>query len=189
MSRRHLKVIAVAALVVVALTGARRGGDGGGCDDNSDSSSSGSVSSGTSGGSDDVFDVDIPDVPTATSGGTTTGGTTNGGTTGGSRPSSRPNATDDVRVTSCDYDETTQKFRTGLKITNSSSDTMRYTITVRTEQTDGSRAGTLLSSDTVRENDIAPGEVREVVSESFRPMHEPATFKCLVSRASKYAVS
>ncbi|MBC9711904.1 hypothetical protein H9Y04_04880 [Streptomyces sp. TRM66268-LWL] len=58
MKLRHVRAVAVCALVVVVLTGARRGGDGG-CDDDHDSSGS----SGGSGGV-DVVETTIPPLPT-----------------------------------------------------------------------------------------------------------------------------
>lgn len=203
MSRRHIKVIAIAVLVFVTLTGARRGGGGGGCDDDKDSQNVGSSSvSGGSGGLNDDFDANVPDTSSGglTSGGTTgltSGGTTGttgstgttgttGTTSGGSRPNYSRDASSDVRVTSCDYDQSTKKFVTRVRITNTSAHTMRYSISVRVERRDGPQAGSLLASTMVSENAVAPNEAREVVSESYRPLYERTSFTCKVSRASRY---
>lgn len=98
MNRRHVRAVAVFAIVLVTLTGARRSG-GGGCDDND----SGSSTTSTSGG--------------FTSGGTST--TTSGGSTG-SPGTYSPDAMSDVRVTTCDYDQAGRQLKAGLSITNPS---------------------------------------------------------------------
>lgn len=161
MSRRHLKVIALAVLVFITLTGARRGGGGGGCgssNSGSHGSSSSGVSSGTSGGS-------------------------HGGTSSSPR-SEQADALADVRITSCDQDRATHQFRVRLRITNSSAQTMTYRITVSKTRTD---VWSQLGSDLVHEKRVAPGEQRAVVSESSLPTSVEAStpVECAVSQATK----
>jgi hypothetical protein len=63
-----------------------------------------------------------------------------------------------------------------------------YSILLKVEGT-GSDAGKLLSSDSVRVQNVCAGQTRNVTSRSFRPMREAATFSCTLSRASKYPAS
>ncbi|MFJ8534155.1 hypothetical protein [Streptomyces sp. NPDC093591] len=87
MKLRHVRAVAVAVGVVVALTGAKRS-SGGGCDDSSSSSSSSSSSGGTH------YDDDDDDYASS------------GGVSGGSSATATAEATRDVRIRSCVYDAT-----------------------------------------------------------------------------------
>lgn len=107
MQRRHVRMIATMAVVVVALTGARRSGgsdgDGGGCDNHgsSSSSSSGYTSSGTTGDSDST--------------GTAT-----------PSPTADIDAEQDVQGSGCSFDEATEKLSYTITIKNSSTQDYEY---------------------------------------------------------------
>ncbi|MFH0520920.1 hypothetical protein ACHBTE_27545 [Streptomyces sp. M41] len=105
MKLRHVRAVAVAVGVVVALTGARHSG-GGGCDSNSNSSSSSSSSGGYSGGGSTHYDDDDDDYGTS-------------GGTGGSGPTESAQPTADVTLESCTYDES-RGIVARVKATNSS---------------------------------------------------------------------
>jgi hypothetical protein len=100
MKLRHVRAVAIAVGVVVALTGAR-GSGGGGCSSSDSSSSSSSSSGGSSGGhydDDDDVDVHVPDVDT----GTSSGGATSDATSGSG---SSAEAASDLEIDNCAYDE------------------------------------------------------------------------------------
>lgn len=120
MKLRHVRAVAVFAVVLVALTGARRGsGDGASCDNHS--SSSGSSSSSSSGGSGSDYDDD-----TLTSGGSSSSsGSSSAGTTGGG--TSR--AIDDIRITDCVIDsvtETSAEIKWKYEVTNPDAEPATY---------------------------------------------------------------
>ncbi|WP_274563786.1 hypothetical protein [Streptomyces spiramyceticus] len=101
MKLRHVRSVAVVAVVLVALTGARRGGDsGGGCDDNKSSSSSSSSSDGYSSsggfGSDDGY----------SSGGTST--STSGSSSSGSSSTGKPSGVSGSRDSDSSRGTTTE---------------------------------------------------------------------------------
>ncbi|MFG2286586.1 hypothetical protein ACGFOU_11085 [Streptomyces sp. NPDC048595] len=111
MKIRHVRAVAVCALVVVALTGAR-GSHGGGCGGShgSSSSSGGEYSSGStsSGG--------------YSSSGSTTGGTTTSGTTTGSPSSGSTTPPEsDIRITDCQVDSAAATLTAKLSVTNGNS--------------------------------------------------------------------
>ncbi|MGX1131372.1 hypothetical protein RKD49_003562 [Streptomyces glaucescens] len=101
MKLRHVRAVAVFVGVVVALTGARHS-SGGGCD-NSGSSSSSSTSGGTTGGShyDDDDDYDSGYGSTGS-----TGSTPGSDETGDGGRSGSVDASGEVKLESCAYDET-----------------------------------------------------------------------------------
>ncbi|WP_030548716.1 hypothetical protein [Streptomyces albus] len=128
MQLRHVRAVAVCALVIVALTGARgsRGG-GGGCDDNS-SGSSGSHSS--SGGS-------YGDSGSSSSGGSSVSGVTSGGS-GGNRSALR-----DITIDTCGFDASGKNMTATLSVDNSTGSVdYEYDITVVFQETSGTTAGT-----------------------------------------------
>ncbi|WP_369170127.1 hypothetical protein AB5J49_20835 [Streptomyces sp. R28] len=86
-----MRAVAVSVCVVVALTGARRS-HGGGCDDNSSSHGSSSSSGGYSSGS-THYDDDDDDYSSSTGG------------SGGSSATPTAEATQDVTIQSCVFDE------------------------------------------------------------------------------------
>lgn len=190
MRRRHVKAIALATLVFVTLTGARRGGGDGGCDDDSSGSSSTSTTGGdyASGGGGD--DIDVPDAPSIDPGGSSG---RNGGSTGGHRDphrTSSPNdATSDVTITHCDYDEAARKFVASVTVTNSGPETYRYHIGVQVKQTSGSSPGALLASDFVIVEALPAGQTTTVKAEGARPVTESINFRCEVDRAKRYPSS
>ncbi|MFE5890567.1 hypothetical protein ACFQ6E_16730 [Streptomyces sp. NPDC056462] len=104
MKLRHVRAVAVCVGVVVALTGARHS-SGGGCDSNSNSSSSSSSSGGTSGGS-THYDDDDDDY-------SSTGGS-------GADATATAEATQDVKIQSCVFDES-RGIVARVEATNSSS--------------------------------------------------------------------
>ncbi|MDG9719970.1 hypothetical protein [Streptomyces sp. DH24] len=100
MKLRHVRAVAIAVGVVVALTGARHSG-GGGCSGSDSSSSSSSTSGGSSGGhydDDDDVDVDVPDVDT----GVSSGGASSDATSGSG---SAAEAASDLEIDNCAYEE------------------------------------------------------------------------------------
>ena len=189
MKRRHVQAIAIATLVFVTLTGARRSG-GGGCDDNSSGSSGGTTTGGdygtsSTGGHGDDYDF--------TSGGTTSSGVTSGGTTsGGTTTSGRstggnntPDANQSLRVTSCEYNQTTQKFTSTIQVRNDSQRALNYLITVKVVQTSGSNTGQTLGTDLVNIDNVAPGQTRTATAETFNvPVTEQITFECKANATS-----
>lgn len=166
MNRRHVRAVAVFAIVLVTLTGARRSG-GGGCDDND----SGSSTTSTSGG--------------FTSGGTST--TTSGGST--SSPGTySPDAMSDVRVTTCDYDQAGRQLKAGLSITNpSATDSFAYSVTV-TFETSGT--GAILGTDFVSTT-VTGGQTTTVDATSLytNTSTESTNFQCKVTTATKFRSS
>ncbi|MEV5312540.1 hypothetical protein [Streptomyces sp. NPDC052610] len=102
MKLRHVRAVAVFVGVVVALTGARHS-SGGGCD-NSGSSSSSSTSGGTTGGSHYDDDDDYDSGYGSTTG--STGSTPGSDETGDSGRSGSVDASKEVKLESCAYDET-----------------------------------------------------------------------------------
>ncbi|MFF5479059.1 hypothetical protein ACFY5C_17165 [Streptomyces sp. NPDC012935] len=104
MKLRHVRAVAVCVGVVVALTGARHS-SGGGCDGNSNSSSSSSSSGGTSGGS---THYDDDDDYSSTGGGS------------GADATATAEATQDVKIQSCVFDES-RGIVARVEATNSSS--------------------------------------------------------------------
>lgn len=189
MKSRHVRSIAVFAIVLVTLTGARRSG-GGGCDDDNHNSSSSSSSGGF------------------TSGGTTTGGDDDSSSiTGGSDPdiptfseSAIPTPTDtavsydeDVRdeasTTDCDYDETTSELTSTVTVTNpSTTDSYNYTITVKWEQTEyGYPNGRMIGTDLLTTT-LSPGQTTTLDAEFPYFSQEAITFQCTVDSATKSIV-
>ncbi|WP_318206285.1 MULTISPECIES: hypothetical protein [unclassified Streptomyces] len=111
MKMRHVRGIAVAAIAVVALTGAR-GSGGGGCDNHSSSGSSGS-SSGSNHNDND----------------STSGGTSGGSLPGGS--SSADKAARDVTIDECKYDPATKNLVARVTVKNDSTMDYDYNITAK----------------------------------------------------------
>ncbi|MGK5630844.1 hypothetical protein [Streptomyces sp. URMC 123] len=186
---RHVRAVAVAALVVVALTGARRSG-GGGCDD-SPSGSGGSGSSSSSGGSGSTGGF-------SSGGGSTTGdssaGSSSSSSSGGinmpapSRPSTYdPNALGEVRGANCRYDQGERKLKYDLTVTNSSSNqSFSYSITTKWTE-GGSGTGRLMGSD-FKSVTVAPGQSQTVTADSFytNSSGKSVYYTCKVDRATKF---
>ncbi|WP_128431718.1 hypothetical protein [Streptomyces cyaneus] len=132
MKIRHVRAVAVAVCVVVALTGARRS-HGGGCDDSSSSHSSSSSSGGTSGGS--TYYDDDDDYDTGSSSG------------GGAQASEGPSAesTGDVKIETCEYDAA-RGIVARVRATNSSATTTySYTFDVTFKDATGTTLDTVTS--------------------------------------------
>ncbi len=110
MKIRHVRAVAVCALVVVALTGARHS-HGGGCGGSHSSSSSSSSSGGEySSGSTSSGGY-------SSSGSTTTSGTTTGSPSSGS--TTPPES--DIRITDCQVDSAAATLTAKLSVTNGNS--------------------------------------------------------------------
>lgn len=164
MNRRHVRAVAVFAVVLVTLTGARRSG-GGGCDDNDSGSSSSS-----------------------SSGGFTSGGSTTGGSTPSAPSTYDTNALSEVRVDTCEYDEVARQLKAGLSITNpSATDTFNYSITVKFET---SGTSTILGSDFLTST-VTGGQTKteEATSLYTNTSTGSTSFQCEVSTATKYRSS
>jgi hypothetical protein len=104
MKLRHVRAVAVFVGVVVALTGARHS-SGGGCD-NSGSSSSSSTSGGTTTGGSSYDDDDDYGSGYGSTTGSTTGSTPDSDETGDSGRAGSVDASKEVKLESCAYDET-----------------------------------------------------------------------------------
>lgn len=118
MKLRHVRAVAVAVGVVVALTGARHS-SGGGCDSSSGSSSSSSSSGGTSGGTSggSTYYDDDDDIDT-------------GSGAGGAEETEVPDAgwTADVKIAECKAED--QGLVADVRATNSKTATSSYTFEV-----------------------------------------------------------
>lgn len=125
---RHVRAVAVAVCVMVALTGARRS-HGGGCDDSSSSHSSSSSSGGS------TYYDDDDDYDTGSSSG------------GGAQASAGPSAesTGDVKIETCEYD-VTRGLVARVRATNSSATTTySYTFDVTFKDSTGTTLDTVTS--------------------------------------------
>ncbi|MEU7189627.1 hypothetical protein [Streptomyces sp. NPDC045369] len=148
MKFRHVRAVAAAAVVLVALTGARHS-HGGGCGSSHSSSDGGSSSTGgssTSGGyeaSTGGYDGGTSG-GSSTSGSTTSGGSTSGSTSGytsGGSGSSR-SAMGDIKINGCRYNGA-GSVKTTVSATNSSSTTKyTYLLTVKFTAPGGKDLGT-----------------------------------------------
>ncbi|MFG2985599.1 hypothetical protein ACGFYQ_30825 [Streptomyces sp. NPDC048258] len=173
MKLRHVRAIAVFGVAVVALTGAR-GSHGASCggshgSSSSHSSSSGSSSSGTTGGSD-------------SSSGSTSGNTS---VTGGS--SSANKAERDIKIDKCRLDDSGKNLVARLTVTNSSSLSYTYNITMKFEGAPGSNALTAtakVTNLTVK----AGGSQQAEATTPYTGKGDGSEYKeCVVSSASKSA--
>ncbi|MGP8298474.1 hypothetical protein ACTPOK_11100 [Streptomyces inhibens] len=150
MKLRHVRAVAVCALVVVALTGARHS-HGGGCGSSHSSGTSGTSgeysSSGTSG----------------TSGGySSSGSTTSSGTTGGSPTAGSTTPPEsDIRITDCQVDSAAGTLSAKLSVTNGNSQgTATYNGTVEfTDETGATFGSALISSVQVAAGQTQPASV------------------------------
>ncbi|MDF3145763.1 MULTISPECIES: hypothetical protein [unclassified Streptomyces] len=127
-----MRAVAVSVCVVVALTGARRS-HGGGCDDSSSSHSSSSSSGGYSGGS-THYDDDDDDYSSSTGG------------SGGTDATATASPTEDVKITSCVYDQS-RGIVARVEATNTSSvTTYTYEFGVTFKDSDGAPVRTSAST-------------------------------------------
>ncbi|GAA2385896.1 hypothetical protein GCM10010420_05630 [Streptomyces glaucosporus] len=165
MKLRHVRVVAVTAVVLVALTGARKSGGGGCSGDGHDSSSTS-----TSGG--------------ITSGGSTTGGGSSGsGSSGGS--STRNSAENDITIEDCQVSAADRKVTARLRVDNSTglSDAM-YNITVEFEDARDQDWGTaFVTGFQVPAGGTATAEATGIYTGTGDGSE---VTECEVSRASKY---
>jgi len=156
---RHVRVVAVTAVVLVALTGARRSG-GGGCSGDSDSGSS----------------------STSTSGGVTSGGSSSGSSgTGGSGTDS---ATRDVTIADCKVNAE-RKVVARLRIDNPDAGTaMTYGITVEFKDAQGLSWGTA----SVFGHRVPAGQVSTVEAEGVYTGGRDGSevTRCEVTSATRY---
>ncbi|MFD7661881.1 hypothetical protein [Streptomyces sp. NPDC059788] len=150
MKFRHVRAVAAAGVVLVALTGARHS-HGGGCGSSHSSSDGGSSSTGgssasgssTSGGyeaSTGGYDGGTSSGSSSTGGSSTSSGSTSGYTSGGS--SSGRSAMGDIKINGCQYNGA-GSVKTTVSATNSSSGTKyTYRLTVKFTAPGGKDLGT-----------------------------------------------
>ncbi|MCC3653329.1 hypothetical protein LIX60_18050 [Streptomyces sp. S07_1.15] len=166
MKLRHVRTVAVCALVLVTLTGARGSRSGGGCDDNS-----GSGSHSSSGGS-------YGDSGSSSSGGS-------GVTSGGS--GSRNSALRDITIDTCGFDASGKNMTATLRVDNTAGSLdYEYDITVVFKETSGVTAGT------ARVDDFPVTSGRTGTTEATTPYTGTGdgseVTKCEVRRASRSSV-
>ncbi|MBC3984868.1 hypothetical protein H8N00_03350 [Streptomyces sp. AC563] len=201
--RRHLRVVAMVAVVFIALTGARRSG-GGGCDDNdsgSSSSSDGFVSGSSSGGSssggsssgDSSSGGDYGGG--SYGGGSYSGGSYNGGTSSGydSTPTPSPTPTEPTYVgdvsgetngSNCRYDQSSSQLEYDVTVHNPSTVTSYdYSITVKWAASSNSQT---MGTDYERVT-VGPGQSQTVTMSSYYTFSEQTYYTCQVTSASKSA--
>ncbi|MFD9407160.1 hypothetical protein ACFWBN_09095 [Streptomyces sp. NPDC059989] len=172
MKLRHVRAIAVFGVAVVALTGAR-GSHGGSCggshgSSSSHSGSSGSSGSGTTGGSDSSSN---------------SGSSGNSSVTGGS--SSANKAERDIKIDKCRLDESGKNLVARLTVTNSSSSSYTYNITMKFEGAPGSSA--LAATARVTNLTVkAGGSQQAEATTPYTGKGDGSEYKeCVVSSASK----
>ncbi|MCC9740929.1 hypothetical protein [Streptomyces sp. MNU89] len=168
MKLRHVRTVAVCALVLVTLTGARGSRSGGGCDDNSSSSHS------SSGGS-------YGDSGSSSSGGSSGSGVTSGGS------GSRNSALRDVTIDTCGFDASGKNMTATLRVDNTTGSLdYEYDITVVFKETSGVTAGT------ARVDDFPVTSGRTGTTEATTPYTGTGdgseVTKCEVRRASRSSV-
>ncbi|MEU3691748.1 hypothetical protein [Streptomyces narbonensis] len=163
MKMRHVRAIAIAAVAVVALTGAR-GSGGGGCDNNSSSGSSGSSNHNDS-------------------------DSTSGGTSGGSLPggsSSADKAIRDVTIDECKYDQATKKLVARITVKNDGSMDYDYNVTMKFK----GAAGSSVTPATAIKAGIAvaagASQSAEVTTPYFGTGDGSEYTQCEVTRASRF---
>ncbi|MFH8403422.1 hypothetical protein ACH4FX_01430 [Streptomyces sp. NPDC018019] len=145
MKFRHVRTVAAAGVVLVALTGARHS-HGGGCGSSHSGSSGGSstsggyeASTGGSGSTSGGYDGGTSTGGSSTSG-STSGGSTSGYTTGGT--GSSRSAMGDIKINGCRYNGA-GSVKTTVSATNSSSSTKyTYLLTVKFTAPGGRDLGT-----------------------------------------------
>ncbi|MBQ0988286.1 hypothetical protein KBZ10_28030 [Streptomyces sp. F63] len=168
MKLRHVRAVAVCALVIVALTGARGSRSGGGCDDNSGSSGSHSSSSGGSYG----------DSGSSSSGGSSVSGVTSGGSSG------NRSALRDITIDTCGFDASGKNMTATLSIDNSTGSLdYEYDVTVVFKETSGTTVGT------ARADDVSVPAGRTGKADATTPYTGTGdgseVTKCTVKRASR----
>ncbi|MEU0395404.1 hypothetical protein ABZ208_21965 [Streptomyces sp. NPDC006208] len=172
MQRRHVRVVAEMAVVMIALTGGRRSG-GGGCDDN-DRGGSGGGSYSSSGGS--------------TSGDSTS---SSGGGTGG-QASATPedqDATADIKPGTCTYDEAAEKLNYTVTVTNSSSQAYEYSFYVQWEDTADNGLIGIYDDYADKPLTLGPGESRTIKAEdTYHFVKDNVRYRCTVDWALKSPV-
>ncbi|MDG9704557.1 hypothetical protein [Streptomyces sp. DH37] len=168
MRLRHVRAVAVTAVVLVALTGARKS-DGGGCSGDDDSGSGGSSSSSSSGGS-----------------GGDSGGSGGSGLTGGSSGSGggkQQKVMREITVVDCGVDEA-GKTTARLRIRNTGRMDMDYSATVAFKDAAGSPRGTAVLEDF----EVPAGEVltTEAGGGAYTgPPDGAGTLRCDVVKAAR----
>ncbi|MFF5716375.1 hypothetical protein [Streptomyces buecherae] len=196
--RRHLRVVAMVAVVFIALTGARRSG-GGGCDDNdsgSSSSSDGFVSGSSSGGSSSGGSSSGGDYGGGSyGGGSYSGGSYNGGTSSGydSTPTPSPTPTEptydgdvsgETNGSNCRYDQSSSQLQYDVTVHNpSTATTYDYSVTVKWAASSNSQT---LGTDYERVT-VGPGQSQTVTMSSYYTFSEQTYYTCQVTSASKSA--
>ncbi|MES4904670.1 MULTISPECIES: hypothetical protein [unclassified Streptomyces] len=187
MHRRSMRLVAVAAIGLLALTGCGKKGR--------HSSGSGGFVSGGSGGDAPLSDpsglpTDVPtDLPSFTPSDVPsyTPSDLPSYTPSPSYSYSRPptynsDGTNDVSASDCDYDESTHSFQYTLTVRNPETQTMRYGISVTwSDEYTTNRLGSDYESVTV-----SAGSSQTVTSTSYRYLTEQTSFTCKVDSVLKY---
>ncbi|WNE98277.1 hypothetical protein PS467_24590 [Streptomyces luomodiensis] len=175
MQRRSVRIVAVALIGLMALTGCgkKKGGSHG--------SGLGGFTSGGSGGDSPLSDpsglpTGLPSYDSSTP-------------TPSYSPSVPPtynsDGTIDISASGCDYDESTSSFEYTLTIRNPETQSMHYSITIEWENQAG---GALLGSD-YKSVTVAPGSSQTLSATSYRYLTEQTSFTCDVTSALKYPSS
>ncbi|MEU2788133.1 hypothetical protein [Streptomyces sp. NPDC007100] len=200
MKFRHVRTVAAAGVVLVALTGARHS-HGGGCGSSSSShgsdggsSTSGSSTSGgyeastgssgysSSGGSSTSGGYDGG---TSSSGSSTSGSSTSGFTTGGS--SSSRSAMNDIKINGCKYNGA-GSLKTTVTATNSSSSTKyTYLLTMKFTAPGGKDLGTRHPSIPY----VQPGRTESLDVTQYVPSADAisGTYRCSVTDVQRTPLS
>ncbi|MFH8748876.1 hypothetical protein ACH4GK_11790 [Streptomyces rimosus] len=196
MKFRHVRMVAAAGVVVVALTGARHS-HGGGCGSSHSSSSGGSSTSGsTSGGYEAGTGSSTSsgstsggyDGGTSTSGSTTSGSTSGGSTSGyTSGGGSSRSAMGDIKINGCRYNGA-GSLKTTVSATNSSSTTKyTYMLTVKFTAPGGKDLGTRHPSIPY----VMPGRTdsTDVIQYVPRDAAVSGTYRCSVTDVQRTPLS
>jgi hypothetical protein len=180
MKLRHVRAVAIAVGVVVALTGAR-GSGGGGCSGSDSSSSSSSSSGGTSGGhyDNDDDDVDVPGASTSVS---------SGGATAEASPGSGSStgAASELEIDDCAYEEA-RGLVARVTATNSSP-TTSYTYHFTVVFKDPSGTTIKSTADSIAYVPAAQSRTRDVATPYVPSGAEATNGTCDVTGATKTAV-
>ncbi|GAA2329710.1 hypothetical protein GCM10010246_10610 [Streptomyces cuspidosporus] len=183
MHRRSMRLVAVAAIGLLALTGCGKKG-------RHSSGSGGFVSGGagdaplsTPSGLPTDLPTDLPSgVPSYTPG-YTPSYTPSPSYSYSTAPSYDTDARNDISASGCDYNESTSSLEYTLTVNNNETQSMRFSISI--VWNDNADQG-LLGSD-YQSVTVAPGSSQTVKATSYRTLYKATTFTCKVQSAYKFA--
>lgn len=180
MHRRSMRLVAVAAIGLLALTGCGKKG-------RHSSGSGGFVSGGGSGGSEPLSDpsgvpTDLPTDLPSFSPSDVPSYTPSPSYSYSQPPTYNSDGTNDVYASDCDYDESTSSFQYTLTVRNPETQTMRYGISVKwNDEYSTSQLGSDYESVTV-----SAGSSQTVTATSYRSLTEQTSFTCKVDSVLKF---